>query len=285
MVIAGAGTGKTRVIVERVRHLLETAPGPPARAPPRPDLQRQGGRGAPHEDRADRRRGDGRPHDDQQLPQLLPADPDRACRRRRAAGSPRCPRRRRPAPAAPRHHAGPRAALPHDRLLDAGQRSSASSRAARTSWSRPTDFDAYVASERRVFEERYGDFEAAVGRLAIQGNLEPLRKVRADDTKLRALRTEPRTAARSRPTTRKPRTRRPTARPAARSPATDAHVTSTASTRRTRSTSASSRRATWSMARRSKSWPEHALSIALGPLGDVVAARMARRADLGEPSG
>ncbi len=40
------GTGKTRVIVERVRWLLETQGGPPARADPRPDLQRQGGRGA-----------------------------------------------------------------------------------------------------------------------------------------------------------------------------------------------------------------------------------------------
>ena len=47
VVIAGAGTGKTKVIVERVRRLLETQrrtslPG----AAPRPDLQRQGRHGA-----------------------------------------------------------------------------------------------------------------------------------------------------------------------------------------------------------------------------------------------
>ena len=74
VVIAGAGTGKTRVIVERCRWLLETKgagtldadgrllsaepqpqprPGPPipgpaaSRADPRPDLQREGRAGAP----------------------------------------------------------------------------------------------------------------------------------------------------------------------------------------------------------------------------------------------
>ncbi len=42
----------------------------------------------------------------------------------------------------------------------------------------PADFDAFVAEERRVFEERYGSFEAAADRLAINGNLRPLREVR-----------------------------------------------------------------------------------------------------------
>ncbi len=42
----------------------------------------------------------------------------------------------------------------------------------------PDHFDAFVAEERRVFEERYGSFEAAAVRLAAQGNLDPLRKVR-----------------------------------------------------------------------------------------------------------
>ncbi len=49
----------------------------------------------------------------------------------------------------------------------------------------PDDFDAYVADERRVFEERYGSFEAAEERLAAQGNLQPLRKVRSDYAGLR----------------------------------------------------------------------------------------------------
>jgi UvrD/REP helicase N-terminal domain len=43
----------------------------------------------------------------------------------------------------------------------------------------PDEFDRYVAGERGVFEERYGDFDAAEERLATQGNLAPLRKVRA----------------------------------------------------------------------------------------------------------
>ncbi len=49
----------------------------------------------------------------------------------------------------------------------------------------PDDFDAYVADERRVFEERYGSFDAAEERLAAQGNLQPLRKVRSDYAGLR----------------------------------------------------------------------------------------------------
>ncbi|MEO7230898.1 MAG: UvrD-helicase domain-containing protein, partial [Candidatus Limnocylindrales bacterium] len=50
----------------------------------------------------------------------------------------------------------------------------------------PADFDAFVASERTVFEERYGSFEAAARRLEVQGNLAPLRKVRADYASVRA---------------------------------------------------------------------------------------------------
>ncbi len=42
----------------------------------------------------------------------------------------------------------------------------------------PDDFDAFVAEERRVFEERFGSFDAAEVRLAAQGNLKPLRDVR-----------------------------------------------------------------------------------------------------------
>ena len=43
---------------------------------------------------------------------------------------------------------------------------------------RPADFDAFVAEERRVFEARYGSFEVAADRLALNGNLRPLREVR-----------------------------------------------------------------------------------------------------------
>ncbi len=50
----------------------------------------------------------------------------------------------------------------------------------------PDHFDAFVAEERRVFEERYGSFEAASARLAAQGNLDPLRKVRGAYAGVRA---------------------------------------------------------------------------------------------------
>jgi DNA helicase-2/ATP-dependent DNA helicase PcrA len=43
---------------------------------------------------------------------------------------------------------------------------------------RPFDFEAFVAEERRVFEQRYGSFDEAFGRLQLQGNLAPLRSVR-----------------------------------------------------------------------------------------------------------
>ena len=50
----------------------------------------------------------------------------------------------------------------------------------------PDDFDAFVANERRVFEERYGPYEAAAARLEGQGNLAPLRAVRGAYAGLRA---------------------------------------------------------------------------------------------------
>ncbi|MEP7378009.1 MAG: ATP-dependent DNA helicase [Chloroflexota bacterium] len=43
----------------------------------------------------------------------------------------------------------------------------------------PDEFDAFVAEERRVFEDRYESFEAAAARLDIQGNLKPIRDVRS----------------------------------------------------------------------------------------------------------
>ncbi len=42
----------------------------------------------------------------------------------------------------------------------------------------PDEFDGFVAEERRVFEMRNGSFDAAVERLAAQGNLAPLRSIR-----------------------------------------------------------------------------------------------------------
>jgi superfamily I DNA/RNA helicase len=48
------------------------------------------------------------------------------------------------------------------------------------------DFDAFVVEERRAFEERFGDAETAVVRLETQGNLTPLRNVRGAYAKVRA---------------------------------------------------------------------------------------------------
>jgi DNA helicase-2/ATP-dependent DNA helicase PcrA len=50
----------------------------------------------------------------------------------------------------------------------------------------PGDFEVFVAGERRVFEERHGGFDAAAARLESQGNLEPLRKVRGAYAGIRA---------------------------------------------------------------------------------------------------
>ena len=49
----------------------------------------------------------------------------------------------------------------------------------------PDTFDAFVETERRAFEDRYGSFEAAADRIALQGNLTPLRRVRGDYANLR----------------------------------------------------------------------------------------------------
>ncbi len=49
----------------------------------------------------------------------------------------------------------------------------------------PTDFDAFVAAERSIFEERYGPYDEAERRLEQQGNLAPLRAVRKDYAKIR----------------------------------------------------------------------------------------------------
>ena len=137
VVIAGAGTGKTRVIVERVRWLLETKPDLLPGAPPGPDLQRQGRKRSCRTDWT-RRSGRGPcPDDGQQLPQLLPAGPDRERGRRRPAGAPGGPRRHRPGPPAQGH----RPNLPliyHSRSTGPSATWSSSSIARRTNSSPPT---------------------------------------------------------------------------------------------------------------------------------------------------
>jgi superfamily I DNA/RNA helicase len=50
----------------------------------------------------------------------------------------------------------------------------------------PDDFDRFVAEERRVYEARYGSFDEANLRLETQGNLAPLRAVRGVYAGLRA---------------------------------------------------------------------------------------------------
>ena len=50
----------------------------------------------------------------------------------------------------------------------------------------PDDFDAYVTSERLAFEARYGSYAAAAARLEVQGNLAPLRPVRGAYAGVRA---------------------------------------------------------------------------------------------------
>ncbi|MGC1166008.1 MAG: UvrD-helicase domain-containing protein, partial [Solirubrobacterales bacterium] len=49
----------------------------------------------------------------------------------------------------------------------------------------PADFDAFVAEERATFENRYGSYADAAARLATQGNLKPPREVRSAYAKLR----------------------------------------------------------------------------------------------------
>ena len=49
----------------------------------------------------------------------------------------------------------------------------------------PDDFDAFVAREREVFEDRYGSYANAAARLLIQGNLRPVRDVRSVYARIR----------------------------------------------------------------------------------------------------
>ena len=223
MVIAGAGTGKTRVIVERVRQLLETQrrtslPG----AAPRPDLQRQGGQGAPA-------RGSSRPSASATRARMTVSNFHSFCQRiltenAADAGLPPRPgraRRRRPGPPAQGPPAGPPPRLPR-RPSGGSARSSSSSTGPRTSWSRPADFDAFVAEERRVFEDALRQLRGRRRPARRQGQpaSRSARSASAYAWRPRAT-SAPRPAARRREyDPRWPSRRPPTARPAARSPAT-----------------------------------------------------------------
>ena len=92
----------------------------------------------------------------------------------------------------------------------------------------PRDFEAFAYEERRVFEERYGDAEAAMLRLEAQGNLDaaPRRSAAPTRASARNERAEDRGEG-PRLSTRRARARPPTARPAARSPAPARRCTAT----------------------------------------------------------
>ncbi len=64
----------------------------------------------------------------------------------------------------------------------------------------PDDFEAFVAREQRIFEDRYGSYAAAAARLLVNGNLAPVRGVRGEYGKLAAT-SEPRPSTRSSGTT------------------------------------------------------------------------------------
>ena len=49
----------------------------------------------------------------------------------------------------------------------------------------PDDFDAFVAREQQIFEDRYGSYADAAARLLVNGNLAPVRGVRGEYGKLR----------------------------------------------------------------------------------------------------
>ena len=50
----------------------------------------------------------------------------------------------------------------------------------------PDDFDAFVAGERGAFEDQFGSYADAAARLATNGNLQPMREVRKDYARFRA---------------------------------------------------------------------------------------------------
>ena len=112
VVIAGAGTGKTRVIVERVRYLLDHVEGLLPENLLVLTYNVKAARGAPGPARPNRRAGHASPHDGQQLPQLLPARPDRVGRGRRTPAAAGRAGRRRAGAAAQGHQPAAAAGLP-----------------------------------------------------------------------------------------------------------------------------------------------------------------------------
>ena len=190
VVIAGAGTGKTRVIVERVRHLLEAREG----------LQPENLLVLTYNVKAARRAARAasrRPSASRTAARMTVSnfhsfcqrDPDRERRLMPVCRPPRRARRGRPGAAAARPRARARAALSRDQRLLATRTSSTSSIDARTSSSDRSTSKPSSLGERRVvrgaIRRRY---EVAVERLETQGNLTPLRGVRGAYARQRASR-------------------------------------------------------------------------------------------------
>ena len=84
----------------------------------------------------------------------------------------------------------------------------------------PAGFDVFVAEERRVFEAQYGDYDAVAAQLLTGGRLDGPRKVRADYARIRVQERAEALGKTRRPTPPRPWRRRPTARPGAISTAT-----------------------------------------------------------------